>query len=142
MKKNRKKSLLICFGMLCLLGGIVGVCFAFLNFSNGKKETNSYVSGQAESDSFLEVAREKEEIQKEHTLQDKREELVENKGLYMPDSIVLENTTREEAERIAGLLGAKCRTTQNGDYAVLYSYFAASYFRKTAKNPVICTLGR
>ena len=51
---------------------------------------------------------------------EKRQELVDPVKPYAPDSIVLSNTTKKRAKKLAKELGAKVRTTKKGDFATLY----------------------
>ncbi len=67
----------------------------------------------------------KESAQKEAEIvadkvEDKKDTLTADQGLYAPDSIVLTDTTKEEAERIADKLGAEVRLTDDESFAVLY----------------------
>lgn len=62
----------------------------------------------------------KAEQEHEAQIEKKREELAESASLYNPESIVLEDTTEVQAEKLAELLGASLRTTSDGTYAVLY----------------------
>ena len=50
----------------------------------------------------------------------KQQELLESSGMYNTESIVLADTTPEQAERLAELLQARLRMTEDGTYAVLY----------------------
>lgn len=57
---------------------------------------------------------------KQNTLQsDLKEELIENKGNYDNKKIVLQNTTKEIAKKIATRLNAKLRITEDGSFATL-----------------------
>ena len=62
----------------------------------------------------------KEEEHREKTIEEQQETLIQDEGLYAADSIVLENTTKADAERIAKELGATFRLSPQEDYAVLY----------------------
>ena len=44
------------------------------------------------------------------------------KGKYDESTIVLSNTTKYEAESLAGKLGARLRMSSNGRFAVLYLF--------------------
>lgn len=66
-----------------------------------------------------EALRMQEEV-KEQTKEEKLDELNRNEGLYSEDSIVLADTDKDQAEAIAGELGARVRMTKQGDYAALY----------------------
>ena len=85
-------------------------------------ESGAYVSDYDNkyASEFQRESAEREQEAREKTIESQKEELVQDKGLYSEDSIVLENTSKEEAERIAEKLGAKVRTTAAGDFAVLY----------------------
>lgn len=85
-------------------------------------ESGAYVSDSDNkyASEFQRESAEREQEAREKTIESQKEELVQDKGLYSEDSIVLENTSKEEAERIAEKLGAKVRTTAAGDFAVLY----------------------
>ena len=52
--------------------------------------------------------------------EEKQQELVQYSGMYNPESIVLSDTTPEQAERLAELLQARLRITSDGSFAVLY----------------------
>lgn len=57
----------------------------------------------------------------EETVEDKKKELADNEGQYAEDSIVLENTSKEQAESIAAKIeGATYRITEQEDFAVIY----------------------
>lgn len=62
----------------------------------------------------------KAEQKREAQIVEKREKLAASAGLYNPESIVLEDTTEYQAEKLAEILGASVRTTSDGSYAVLY----------------------
>lgn len=52
--------------------------------------------------------------------EEKRQDLKDARGTYNDASIVLADTTKTQAERIAKKIGARVRLTSNEDYAVLY----------------------
>lgn len=57
----------------------------------------------------------------EETVEDKIQELADNEGKYATDSIILEDTTKKEAENVASKIkGATLRLSPKEDYAVIY----------------------
>jgi len=61
-----------------------------------------------------------ERLQSKQLQQEKLEEVQESYGTYNAESIVLPNTTPEQARMLADLLQARLRMTADGSYAVLY----------------------
>ena len=61
-----------------------------------------------------------QEKKQEVIVQAKRQELSEREGQFNETSIVLADTTKERAERIAEEVGARVRMTADESYAVLY----------------------
>ena len=61
-----------------------------------------------------------ERLQSKQLQQEKLEEVQENYGTYNAESIVLPNTTPEQARMLADMLQARLRMTADGSYAVLY----------------------
>ena len=88
----------------------------------GTAEDGLYYTSYGDSyeTEFQRDSAEREKEYQEKTVADQQETLVQDQGLYAPDSIVLQNTTKAEAERIAEKLGAKVRLTAKEDFAVLY----------------------
>lgn len=135
MRKNNRKriiSTVIVGAMLCA-GAAFGTV-KYMNRDTGSSESAS-TSETAVSDKSGDVADaeqtvymtdfQKENAQKEKEIvadkvEDKKDTLDSDQGLYAPDSIVLSDTTKEEAERIAEKLGADVRLTDDGSFAVLY----------------------
>lgn len=60
----------------------------------------------------------------EHAVNQKKESLIDeartNSGAYHPSHLMLTRTNRERAEALAKRIGATCRTTSDGSFAVLY----------------------
>ena len=135
MRKNNRKriiSTVIVGAMLCA-GAAFGTV-KYINHDNGGNGNNG-TSETTVSDKSGDVADaeqtvymtdfQKENAQKEKEIvadkvEDKKDTLDSDQGLYAPDSIVLSDTTKEEAERIAEKLGADVRLTDDGSFAVLY----------------------
>ena len=135
MRKNNRKriiSTVIVGAMLCA-GAAFGTV-KYINHDNGGNGNNG-TSETTVSDKSGDVADaeqtvymtdfQKENAQKEKEIvadkvEDKKDTLDSDQGLYAPDSIVLSDTTKGEAERIAEKLGADVRLTDDGSFAVLY----------------------
>lgn len=135
MRKNNRKriiSTVIVGAMLCA-GAAFGTV-KYMNRDTGSSESAS-TSETAVSDNSGDIADaeqtvymtdfQKENARKEKEIvadkvEDKKDTLDLDQGLYAPDSIVLSDTTKEEAERIAEKLGADVRLTDDGSFAVLY----------------------
>lgn len=135
ISKNNKKRLIctvIVGAMLC-----AGVAFGVTKYVNRDATSNdgtdtSVVNTQGQSGDAAKADQtvymtdfQKESAQKEAEIvadkvEDKKDTLTADQGLYAPDSIVLADTTKEEAERIAEKLGAEVRLTDDESFAVLY----------------------
>ena len=59
-------------------------------------------------------------LSRQEVIAQKRQELADKEGQYNETSIVLSDTTKERAERIANETGARLRMTKDGTFAVLY----------------------
>ena len=134
--KNKMRDILILAVFLLLVFGSAGI-LAGLGLRNnaysgaglateeddrGPAEDGRFYAkdGSSYETEFQRDSAEREQEYREKTVEDQKETLVQDDGLYAPDSIVLQNTTKAEAERIAKELGAKVRLTAKEDFAVLY----------------------
>ncbi len=143
-QKNVKKAAAAIAGMFLCIGAAWGTT-SYLNRDNhGDKEDNLVVSMQEPSDEMTYIddtnktddkvvddqsvyltGYQQENAERESEMigdkaEKQKETLAEDQGLYAPDSIVLSDTTREKANRLADKLGAEVRTTDDGKFAVLY----------------------
>lgn len=117
---NKKKVTIILIGVLLVI-----VSVFFINNSNNGifkniDMTNSVDEGDDNLTDFQKENKEKEKEIHQKAVSEKIEQLDNDKGLYSTDSIVLSDTTKEDAEHIAEEIGAEVRMTKKGDFAVLY----------------------
>ena len=135
ISKNNKKRLIctVIVGAMLCAGAAFGVTKYVNRDAAGNDGTDtSIVNTQGQSGDVAKADQtvymtdfQKESAQKEAEIvadkvEDKKDTLTADQGLYAPDSIVLADTTKEEAERIAEKLGADVRLTDDGSFAVLY----------------------
>ncbi len=115
----KKKALWIVALLLVILAGF-GIGFSlYWNKKEIPIDKTATENDTVMSD-FQRESKEKEEEYRNKTIAEKKQTLIDDQGLFAMDSIVLQNTTKEDAERIAEEIGAEVRTTKAGDYAVLY----------------------
>ncbi len=113
-KQSRKKALLTGGGFalaaaVCITGAVL-----WSNIGPGQ-------SGN--EDEIISEATDRDEspaLSRQEVIAQKREELADKEGQFNETSIVLSDTTKERAERIANETGARLRMTKDGTYAVLY----------------------
>lgn len=135
ISKNNKKRLIctVIVGAMLCAGAAFGVTKYVNRDTTSKDGTDtSIVNTQGQSGDVTKADQtvymtdfQKENAQKEAEIvadkvEDKKDTLTADQGLYAPDSIVLTDTTKEEAERIADKLGAEVRLTDDESFAVLY----------------------
>lgn len=135
ISKNNKKRLIctVIVGAMLCASAAFGVTKYVNRDATGNDGTDtSIVNTQGQSGDVAKADQtvymtdfQKESAQKEAEIvadkvEDKKDTLTADQGLYAPDSIVLADTTKEEAERIADKLGAEVRLTDDESFAVLY----------------------
>ena len=102
---KRKYSLLISGAFALVMAAVIGL--------SGQFELGADRSAKNET-------QKQQEALVEQTVEEKRQQLSDYEGLYNEQSIVLADTTKAAAEKLAEDLGARLRMTEAEDYAVLY----------------------
>ena len=102
---KRKYSLLISGAFALVMAAVIGL--------SGQFDLSADRSAKSET-------QKQQEALVEQTVEEKRQQLSDYEGLYNEQSIVLTDTTKAAAEKLAEDLGARLRMTEAEDYAVLY----------------------